>query len=61
LQTSTLKTHAMQIWTITYKDSKDSLYHTGYYYDMKSYRTALERIEGDNTKSEVSTNYTDKR
>jgi len=51
----------MQIWTIKYKDSKDGMYHTEYHYEMKTYRTALERIEGDNTKSEVSTNYTDKR
>jgi hypothetical protein len=51
----------MQIWTIKYKDSKDGMYHTEYHYEMKTYRTALERIEKDDTKSEVSTNYTDKR
>jgi len=47
----------MKRWSILYFDLKKQEWHRSYYYDLKSYNVALEKIEADETKKDILTNF----
>ena len=47
----------MQRWSIKYFDTIDNTWKRNYYYSLKEFNTAREKIEADETKTQVFDNY----